>query len=164
MNRQGEYTWIDTRLANVTDEELLEDDYIYTVASNDIIPLYSAYLSDQKGIKLIDKIEYEVGVYTDKEIKNKVSAIENFLGEKKNVVSYKNGDIYTMYFYPSNIGTNCEIKFDAAPDTNVYDLWLRVQEASLTLRSQPDGTIIICDRTLQNITPEDNLASFRNRY
>lgn len=66
LNQQGEYAWIDTRLTNVVDEKLLEEDDIYTVAANDITSLYPAYLTDQKGIKLIDKTEYEIGVYTDK--------------------------------------------------------------------------------------------------
>lgn len=158
LNQQGEYAWIDTRLTNVVDEKLLEEDDIYMVAANDITPLYPAYLTDQKGIKLIDKTEYEIGVYTDKKIKNKVVALEYFVGDKKNMVSYKNGEGSTIHFYLSNIGTNCEIRFDEPPDTNVYNLWLRFQDASLALRNRPDGTIIICNKALQDIAPKDILG------
>ena len=57
LDQKGNFALIDTRLTNITDNDMLEDDYFYTVVSNDIIPFYPKYLSAQKGIKLINKTE-----------------------------------------------------------------------------------------------------------
>ena len=143
----GQLSMIDTRLANVSDT-IKNSGYPYTIANSDIKPFFPLQLSKNKGIKIrsdMEDIEYEISPDSNKEIKSKVITRSNFIGESKMQVAYENalGSGIQMNFYPSSLGTNCEIMFNTTPKTTTFSLWLTIPDISIKVEKEPDGYLVL---------------------
>ena len=150
----GSLKFIDTRIKNVevngnTTEYI---NYIYTVSKNDIIPLYPGELNNNLGVKLLKDISYEFGTYYANTSYANYIEDENFIGETKNMIEYNNafGDKINFRCYPSNIGTNCEIRFNKDYEKKSLDLWLKLDDG-LNAEVSNGGYIIIFDNQTKSI-------------
>lgn len=144
-NNKGQLSIIDTRLANVTDETMKSSGYPYTIASSDIEPFFPLQLSKEQGIKIKKEIEYEIVLDTEREINAKVITDNNFIGEQKMQVSYKNifGTGTKMNFYPCSTGANCEMIFDEETRVNKVSFLLKFSDASVKVKKEPGGYLIL---------------------
>lgn len=147
----GSLKFIDTRIKNVEENAGWNSKYIYTVSENDIIPLYPEKLNDDFGVKLVKDISYEFGSYYESVNYADYIEDENFIGEVKNMIEYKDafGEGINLKCYPSNIGTNCEIEFNKDYNKSL-DLWLKLEDG-LNAEVSNGGYIIIFDNQSNSI-------------
>ena len=140
--RGDQYEMIDTRIINVRDDALRQQGFVYTVVNNNVVPYYPKELSESSGIRLSKDFYYNFGPdlfdasYAECLDKN------NFLDEKKKMVTYENSGI-EMSFYPSAIGTNCEIKFVKKPESNKMSFWLEIPDTGLSVSKEQGGYLVI---------------------
>lgn len=127
-NESAGWVQIDTRLATLEDADLLAQGFAYTVAANDIVPLFPQELSQESGIRLSTDIVYTFGVDTDRPVRGRVRALDNFIGQEKNMVVYDDafGSGTSARFYPSSLGVNAEISIDEAPSDGKLTMWLQM--------------------------------------
>lgn len=151
-NSIGKLKEIDTRIKNTVNENDIKDGYAYTVAENNIIPLFPKKLTGSRGIKLIhNEFEYDIGLSNIKSetVKYKENC-ENFIGNKVNALRYESSQKEIgIQVYPSLVGFNCEldVSSQAGIDHSKLTMWLKTdplievnkeQGGYLTLRSNND--------------------------
>ena len=124
----GGWVQIDTRLATLEDADLLAQGFAYTVASNNIVPLFPQELSQESSIRLSTETVYTFGVDTDRSIRGRVVSMDNLIGQEKNMVVYDDafGSGTSARFYPSSLGVNAEISIDEAPSDGKLTMWLQM--------------------------------------
>ena len=140
-NSDLELSMIDTRLVNVKDKTIKDRGYAYTIANSDIASFFPSQLSKKNGVKLSKQIEYEIIPDIEKTIKAKIIKDKNFIGEQKMQVLYKNAlDFDTqMRFYPSFLGTNCEIVFNENIPMSKFSLFLKIPDTSVRVIKESGG-------------------------
>lgn len=143
LNSSGQYTIIDTRMANVRDTAMRDRGYIYTIANSDIKSFFPKELNKETGILIKNEIEYEFGI-CDGNAKGWYGEFENFVSNDKNGVHYYNcfNSKNTVTFYPSYLGADCEITFKDDVENNQIDFWLCV-DPSMILKEEQGGYITI---------------------
>ena len=143
LNTSGQYSIIDTRMANVRDTTMRDRGYIYTIANSDIKSFFPKELNKENGIIIKNDIEYEFGI-CDGNAKGWYREFENFVSNDKNGVHYYNcfNSKNTVTFYPSYLGADCEITFKDDVESNQVDFWLNV-DSSMILKEEQGGYITI---------------------
>ena len=151
LNSMGTFSIIDTRIANVRDNQLRNQNYIYTIANSDIKSFYPKEIDNDSGI-LIKKTSisngseysYEFGIHTSKSKLAWYTEKENFISKTINAVQYKHcfDNSADIYFYPSTVGTNCEINFRNNPGNNKIAFWLQIDDNTFDLNVEPGGYIV----------------------
>ena len=141
-NENGDLRNIDTRIKNISDEQKKAQGYKYTVADNDIKVYYPKELSRQKGIQIENTNAYEFGLYTEEVIQPEYVIKDNFIHCEKPMILYKDAidKQCDVFFYPSSIGTNCEITFNRKPISNEINFWFK-SEDEIKLKKEPGGYI-----------------------
>ena len=116
--------------------------YKYTVADNNIKVYYPKELSRQKGIQIENTNAYEFGLYTEEVIQPEYVIKDNFIHCEKPMILYKDAidKQCDVFFYPSSIGTNCEITFNRKPISNEINFWFK-SEDEIKLKKEPGGYI-----------------------
>lgn len=113
----GIYVPIDTRIKNVTDSQKRNENYIYTIASNNIKPYYPKEMYKGKGVLIeSDMFSYEFYPNENQKTKSQYTEISNFISEDKKVIFYDYKQ-YGLSFYPSSLGSNIEIDFKKPTNT-----------------------------------------------
>ena len=141
---------IDTRIANVRDEKMRHQEYIYTIANSDVKPFYPKQLTQQKGVRLEKDIAYEIGLYNDNPAWGWYETQDNFINQEKDMIVYKNvlGKDNHIAFYPSSLGTDCEIQFNHTLKNNTLQFWIHITEESVTVKKEPGGYITLNKNTV----------------
>lgn len=144
-------TPIDTRIKNVEDSALKDEGYIYTIMNNDIETFYPKDLSKETGIRIKKDFAYEIGVNSDQLIHSRCVENKNFINEMKSMVLYEYSDKNLDFkFYPSSIGSNCEIDFNNKPEENTLNFWLKLNFDDIEPQKQDGGYINIVRKTVVN--------------
>ena len=145
LNSSGQLSLIDTRIANVRDNEMRDKGYIYTIANSDIKPFYPKQLTGQQGVLVGKDISYQIGIYCDKPVLGWYKNQDNFISEAKNMIVYKNAmnNSLDISFYPTSLGTNCEIELNDSLKDNAFSLWLRINEQDVTTKKEPGGYLTL---------------------
>lgn len=143
LNSSGQYSIIDTRMANVRDTTMRDRGYIYTIANSDIKSFFPKELKEETGIIVKNDIELEFGIY-DETSKGWYREFQNFISEHRNGVHYYDcfNSKSISSFYPTHLGTNCEIAFKENVKNNQIDFWLNV-DSSMILKEEQGGYITI---------------------
>lgn len=128
QNGSGKYEMIDTRIANVKNKEIRNNDYYYTIANSDIKSFYPKYLSNKKGIYLENNIKIEFGIDENDKHYSQYGQYENFIGDIKNSILYDIDNNIDLYVYPTSTGSNCEFKYKNKPSSNTLTMWLKTYE------------------------------------
>ena len=141
---------IDTRIANVRDEKMRHQEYIFTIANSDVKPFYPKQLTQQKGVRLEKDIAYEIGLYNDNPAWGWYETQDNFINQEKDMIVYKNvlGKDNHIAFYPSSLGTDCEIQFNHTLKDNTLQFWINITEESVTVKKEPGGYITLNKNTV----------------
>ena len=144
LNSSGQYSLIDTRLANVRDKKMREAGYIYTIANSDIKSFYPKEFDKDTGVLIQNDIQYEVGISDKKDKLGWCKDISNFVSESKKAVEYYNcfDTETTISFYPSSLGSNCEIKIFEELENKRLSFWMKTDE-TLTLNKEPGGYLTL---------------------
>lgn len=150
LDKNGKWKMIDSRITNVTNDELRKKGYIYGVVANDIQSYFPKELSQDTGCLLKKNTTFEFGILTEKSIYPHYEEHKNFIGDSKNMLLYKNAlqDI-DVRFYPSSIGINCEIDFNKKPQKNSISFWIKVDNSQIILDKQEGGYINIVETKIQ---------------
>ncbi len=145
QNSSGQLSMIDTRIANVRDSEKRNKEYLYTIANSDIKPFFPKQLTKQKGVLISKDISYEIGLYNDQPVLGWYKTQKNFIGEEKNMIVYKKAINHKadISFYPSSLGTNCEIEFNHSFKDDSLSFWLHVEEQDVILKKEPGGYLTL---------------------
>lgn len=143
LNSSGQYSMIDTRMANVRDVAMRDRGYIYTIANSDIKSFFPKELNADTGIIVKSDVEFELGIYDGKS-KGWYREFPNFISEPQDGVHYYDcfNSKNTVTFYASHLGANCEIMFKDGIEGNQIDFWLCV-DPSMTLKIEQGGYITI---------------------
>ena len=162
--RNSQYVMIDTRIKNIQDDAFKQNGFVYTVSNNDIIPYYPEKLSASSGVRLSKDFYYDFGLNTSKAIPAKYTEKSNFIGDQKKMITYSNaaGNGIDVNFYPSSLGTNCEISFSKKPKTNAVSFWLRLSDPNLAISKEPGGYLVIYTTgaaTRVDGAPEKNIVA-----
>lgn len=157
QNGNGQLSLIDTRLANVREEGLRNQGYLYTVANSDIKSYYPKTLTSDQGV-ILQKGDnrYTFGVWSDEPILGWYQNKNNFLGEKIPMVVYKKaagGNDFCLY--PSSLGVNGEIDFRHPPENGLVTIWLKIPGTDIQVRKEPGGYLILTRETTDS---EGNLS------
>lgn len=159
LNSMGNFTLIDTRIANVRDKQLRNDGYIYTVANNSIKSFYPKSMNGEKGILIKNtdpsnkkEYSYEFGIYTSKAKLGWYRERKNFISNNVNAVQYRDcfENTADMYFYPSAVGTSCEINFTKKPDKCTVSFWIKADKNIYDLSVEPGGYITFKEQITDN--------------
>lgn len=145
INRNGQYSLIDTRLANVKEAALREQGYLYTIADSDIRPYYPGELTRDTGICISGSaVAYELGTYSAGG-RPWYRRKKNFIGEKKDMLVYKNAaaDHTELRLYPTSLGSNAELVFQKRPEDNRVSFWLAIEDSSVILSREPGGYLVM---------------------
>lgn len=143
-DENGKWKKIDTRITNTTDCELRKRGYIYSVVANDIQSYFSKTISKESGFLLKNNTSFEFGIRSEKAINPQYKKIDNFIGDNKNMLIYKNIEDGTdIRLYPSSVGVNCEVVFNKNPEHNSLNFWVKVENAEIVLKKQEGGYINI---------------------
>lgn len=152
----NQFIAIDTRIKNTSSPMYEKQGYSYSVNSNDIKTYYSKIFDSEQGV-LIRKngFEYEILSSQNNAYASKYeAALMNFIGDNKSMVSYgsaasKNSQ---LLFYPSSLGTNCELKFS---DDSMHKAMfaLRVSSNQVKVRKEPGGYWVFYTK-VKNVTGE----------
>ncbi len=142
LNANGQYTLIDTRIANVKNKELRNQGYIYTIADSDIKTYYPKELSNKTGIRILGESEYEFGVDAGNSSLCKYIKANNFIDESKYMLSYNRagGNGTDFRFYPTTLGSNCEIVYNGDHYKNNISFWLKINN-DIKIKKEPGGYI-----------------------
>ena len=145
LNSSGQLSLIDTRIANVRDEKMRHQEYVYTIANSDVKPFCPKQLTQQKGVRLEKDIACEIGIYNDKPAWGWYEKQDNFINQEKNMIVYKNmlGKDNHISFYPSSLGTNCEIQFNRTLKEDALQFWIHITEESVTVKKEPGGYLTL---------------------
>lgn len=143
LNSNGQYSIIDTRLANVIDASKREKGYIYMIANSDIKSFYPKEISNTRGILIEKNNSFEFGTLNSDKVLGWYENGRNFIGEEKNMVSYKNlfNSGADLNLYPSSLGTNCEISIEEKLDKSKLEFWFRVSGDNIRVQKEPGGYI-----------------------
>lgn len=149
QNSNGQLSLIDTRLANIRDDGLRNQGYLYTVANSDIKSYYPKNLTSNQGVILQKENDYYTfGVWSEEPILGWYQNKDNFLGEKKAMVVYKEAaGGNDLCLYPSSLGVNGEIDFKKTPEKGLVTMWLRVPGTEIQVRKEPGGYLIFTRET-----------------
>lgn len=145
QTRGGQLSLIDTRLANVRDEELRKQGYLYTIANSDIESFFPKSLSSDQGVLLRRGEEtYTFGVWEEEASLGWYRKETNFLGEKTPMVVYKKAvGENSLCLCPSSLGVNSEIDFQKPPENGRVTMWMRIPDANIQVRKEPGGYLIL---------------------
>lgn len=143
LNSSGQYSIIDTRMANVKDTTMRDRGYIYTIANSDIKSFYPKEISETKGILVEKEISFEFGLSNSNNELAWYKKSNNFIGEEKNMLSYKNliNNKLDFNVYPSSLGTNCEILIKEKLLKEDLNFWFRVTGDNIQIKREPGGYI-----------------------
>jgi hypothetical protein len=144
-DKNGQLSMIDTRIANVTDDTLKKDGFVYTIANSDIKPYFPKELTKNSGILISKNFSYEFGVINDAGTYADYKNESNFIGESKKMIIYKNafGNNTELRSYPTVLGSNCEIILNKKPTDNKLSLWLKIIDNSVNVSVDQGGYILM---------------------
>ncbi|MBQ7935707.1 MAG: hypothetical protein IJ333_05095, partial [Clostridia bacterium] len=150
LNSTGQYSIIDTRLANVRDTAMREAGYIYTIANSDIKSFYPKEANESSGVLIQKDIQYEIGFDEETPKRGWYREMDNFISESKKAVQYKDcfGADAVVSFYPSSLGVNCEIDFPRTLQGNIFSLWMEVNGEGVSVRENEGGYITIDQKSI----------------
>lgn len=147
LQKGNDFTQIDTRIKNTTDSIFRNNNYIYTVCNNDIKSYYNRDFNDIHGVLLKKGNSYFEITKNHNNSLAEYKECPNFIGEKKYMITYdKVISNAILKFYPSRIGSNCEIDYQKL-NQNKFDLNLTVSEPDIKLNKEKGGYIILTKNT-----------------
>ncbi|MBQ7046684.1 MAG: hypothetical protein IJN85_02945 [Oscillospiraceae bacterium] len=141
----GKFVPIDIRVKNTTQTEQQEKGYVYSVAGNNVDTLFNKVFDSQKGIIIADKdLSFEVLAPKGSAGKATYEVRKNFIDMDRAMIGYSDvaAEGTSTYFYPSNLGVNCEIVCsEKASHKLSFDLLVNTQ--GVKVRQEPGGYWII---------------------
>ena len=143
--KDGKFVPIDTRIKNTAETQRKNEGYVYSVASNDTVTLFNKVFDEKKGVLIKDKVvSFEVLAPTARAEKAFCEDRENFIGVDRDMVCYGGAlsQNTQTYFYPSNLGANCEIVCKDN-STHTFSLGLSISTKGVKVGRTPGGYWIL---------------------
>ena len=145
-NEIGQWSMIDTRIANVTDQEKRQVGYLYATAQSDIRAYYPRTLTDTTGWLIENqKASYCISPLPGLSARAQYRTFTNFIGEEKAMIVYRGaaGEGTELRLYPSSLGSNCEVIFHQAVKNPAFSLLLTLPDKDIRIRQEPGGYLLV---------------------